>query len=33
MRLSEATVVIRPRTPWEAMDLGVLHRVANIGAC
>ncbi|MHC8365585.1 DUF4129 domain-containing protein [Pseudomonas sp. ZT5P21] len=24
MRLSDATVVIRPRTTWEAMDLGVL---------
>ncbi|MGL6246777.1 DUF4129 domain-containing protein [Pseudomonas sp.] len=24
MRLSDATVVIRPRTSWEAMDLGVL---------
>ncbi|WP_260959197.1 DUF4129 domain-containing protein [Pseudomonas citri] len=24
MRLSDATVVIRPRTAWEAMDLGVL---------
>lgn len=24
MRLSDASVVIRPRTPWEAMDLGVL---------
>lgn len=24
MRLSEASVVIRPRTSWEAMDLGVL---------
>jgi hypothetical protein len=24
MRLSEASVVIRPRTTWEAMDLGVL---------
>lgn len=24
MRLSDATVAIRPRTPWEAMDLGVL---------
>ena len=31
MRLSDASVVIRPRTTWEAMDLGVLlarkHRV------
>ncbi len=31
MRLSDASVVIRPRTSWEAMDLGVLlareHRV------
>ena len=31
MRLTDASVVIRPRTPWEAMDLGVLmarqHRV------
>ncbi|CAN7665238.1 DUF4129 domain-containing protein [Pseudomonas sp. LjRoot277] len=24
MRLSDATVVIRPRTTWEAMDLGIL---------
>lgn len=24
MRLTDASVVIRPRTPWEAMDLGVL---------
>ena len=24
MRLSDATAVIRPRTTWEAMDLGVL---------
>ena len=24
MRLSDSSVVIRPRTPWEAMDLGVL---------
>ena len=24
MRLSDATVVIRPRSTWEAMDLGVL---------
>jgi hypothetical protein len=24
MRLSDATVAIRPRTAWEAMDLGVL---------
>ena len=24
MRLSDASVVIRPRTAWEAMDLGVL---------
>lgn len=24
MRLNDASVVIRPRTPWEAMDLGVL---------
>lgn len=24
MRLSDASVVIRPRTTWEAMDLGVL---------
>ncbi|NMZ49873.1 DUF4129 domain-containing protein [Pseudomonas poae] len=24
MRLSDASCVIRPRTPWEAMDLGVL---------
>lgn len=24
MRLSDATVIIRPRTTWEAMDLGVL---------
>ena len=24
MRLNEASVVIRPRTSWEAMDLGVL---------
>ena len=24
MRLSDASVVIRPRSSWEAMDLGVL---------
>ena len=24
MRLSDATVAIRPRSTWEAMDLGVL---------
>lgn len=24
MRLTEASVAIRPRTPWEAMDLGIL---------
>lgn len=24
MRLSDSSVAIRPRTPWEAMDLGVL---------
>ncbi|MGH8411043.1 MAG: DUF4129 domain-containing protein, partial [Pseudomonas sp.] len=24
MRLSDASVVIRPRTSWEAMDLGIL---------
>lgn len=24
MRLIDASVAIRPRTPWEALDLGVL---------
>lgn len=36
MRLSDASVVIRPRTAWEAMDLGVLmageHRVLLMGS-
>ncbi|MFO2462578.1 DUF4129 domain-containing protein [Pseudomonas sp. 15FMM2] len=36
MRLSDASVVIRPRTSWEAMDLGVLlareHRVLLMGS-
>ena len=35
MRLTDASVVIRPRTSWEAMDLGVLmareHRVLLMG--
>lgn len=26
MRLSDASVVIRPRNAWEAMDLGMLSR-------
>ena len=29
MRLSDASVVIRPRTAWEAMDLGVLMARQN----
>jgi hypothetical protein len=36
MRLSDASVVIRPRTAWEAMDLGVLmareHRLLLMGS-
>ncbi|WP_397454906.1 DUF4129 domain-containing protein [Pseudomonas lurida] len=36
MRLSDASVVIRPRTAWEAMDLGVLmtreHRMLLMGS-
>jgi len=36
MRLTDASVVIRPRTSWEAMDLGVLmareHRVLLMGS-
>ncbi|QHF46651.1 DUF4129 domain-containing protein [Pseudomonas sp. S35] len=36
MRLSDASVVIRPRTAWEAMDLGILmareHRVLLMGS-
>ncbi|MBE8591168.1 DUF4129 domain-containing protein [Pseudomonas sp. MAFF 301449] len=36
MRLSDASVAIRPRTAWEAMDLGVLmareHRVLLMGS-
>ena len=36
MRLSDASVAIRPRTSWEAMDLGVLmareHRVLLMGS-
>jgi hypothetical protein len=32
MRLSDASVVIRPRPTWEAMDLGVLLS-QRIGAC
>jgi len=36
MRLSDASVAIRPRTAWEAMDLGVLmareHRLLLMGS-
>ena len=36
MRLTDASVVIRPRTSWEAMDLGVLmareHRFLLMGS-
>ncbi|MDF2795203.1 MAG: hypothetical protein K0S85_2956 [Pseudomonas orientalis] len=36
MRLTDASVVIRPRTSWEAMDLGVLmareHRAVLMGS-
>ncbi len=36
MRLSDASVVIRPRTAWEAIDLGVLmaqeHRLLLMGS-
>ncbi|MCU1715708.1 DUF4129 domain-containing protein [Pseudomonas sp. 5P_3.1_Bac2] len=31
MRLSEASVVIRPRTPWEAIDLGMLLAKQHAG--
>ena len=32
MRLTDASVVIRPRTSWEAMDLGVLM-AGNTAPC
>ncbi|WP_419210147.1 hypothetical protein, partial [Pseudomonas syringae] len=36
MRLTESSVAIRPRSPWEAIDLGVLlagqHRGLLMGS-